>query len=174
MNIRKALLEPPVQLKPEVAKIAIYAAATPQRFAILMQCFLSNEYRLQQRAAWCVGIAVQKNNKLIQPYIHILVQQLNRKDVHDAIHRNILRILQDIDVPESCAGVLMNACFNFVESPRTPIAIKAFALTVLGNLAMSVPEIKSEIKLIIDFNAEHESQAFKARARKVLKKIGSK
>mgnify|MGYP001548832038 CR=1 FL=1 len=172
MNIRKALLEPPVQLKPEAAKIAAYAASSPKRFDELTQCFLSNEYRLQQRAAWCVSMAVRKNNKLIQPYINTLVQQLNRKDVHNAIHRNSLRILQDIDIPEAYTGELMNACFNFVESPQTPIAIKAFALTVLGNLAMSVPEIRPEIKLIINFNIGHESPAFKVRAREVLKKIG--
>lgn len=174
MNIRKALLEPPVQLKPEAAKIAAYAASSSKRFDELMQCFLSNEYRLQQRAAWCVSMAARRNNHLIQPYIQILVQQLNRKDVHNAIHRNSLRILQDVDIPDAYTGALMNACFNFVESPQTPVAIKAFALTVLGNLAAAVPEIRPEIKLIIDFNIGHESPAFKVRARKVLKKISSK
>lgn len=173
MNIRKSLLEPSVQLKPEAEKIAAYAASSANRFDALMQCFLSNEYRLQQRASWCVSLAVQNNNKHIEPYIGTLVQQLSRKDVPNAIYRNSLRILQYIEVPQTYTGELINACFNFVETPGTPVAIKAFALTVLGNLAVSVPEIKPEIKLVIEFKIGYESAAFKVRAREVLKKLYS-
>ena len=171
MNIRKALLESPVQIKSEAAKIAAYAASAPEHFGELMQCFLVNEYRLQQRAAWCVSMAVRQNKMLIEPYISALVRQLARKDTHNAVHRNSLRILQDIEIPEAYIGELMNACFRFVESSQTPVAIKVFALTVLGNLAINFPEIKQEIQLLIDFNIEHESPAFKARAKKVLKKL---
>ncbi|ANI90014.1 hypothetical protein A9P82_12415 [Arachidicoccus ginsenosidimutans] len=171
MNIREALLEPSVQIKSEALKIADYATSSKKRFDELMQCFLSNEYRLQQRAAWCVSMAARKNKQLIISYVPFLVQQLSRKDVHDAILRNSLRILQEVEIPAKYFGETMNACFAFVESATTPIAIKAFALTVLGNIAQHIPEIKNEIKLLIDFQINNASAGFKARAKQVLKQI---
>lgn len=38
--------------------------------------FLSNEYRLAQRAAWCVSRAARKKSELIKPHIKDLVVQL--------------------------------------------------------------------------------------------------
>lgn len=96
-----------------------------------MQCFLCNEYRIAQRAAWSVSWAAQKNPALIQPYIKDLIAQLPRKDVHNAVIRNSVRVLQKIEIPESLHGELMNNCFAFIESPLTPVAIKAFSLTTL-------------------------------------------
>ena len=49
-----------------------------------MQCFLSKEYRLAQRAAWSVSWSAKKNPELIKAYMKELVAQLLRKDVHDA------------------------------------------------------------------------------------------
>ncbi|MBS1670911.1 MAG: hypothetical protein JST94_05595 [Bacteroidetes bacterium] len=62
----------------------------------------------------------------------------------------------------------MNACFNFIETPATPVAIKAFSLTILQKLSLQYPEIKQELKLIIEERWEHETAAFKSRARKIL------
>jgi hypothetical protein len=49
------------------------------------------------------------------------------------------------------------------------VAIKAFALTVLQNLSAVYPDIKPELKLIIEERWPHETAAFHSRARKILK-----
>ena len=171
MNILKEILKEKIHSKEQALKISQYACSTPERFKELMQCFLSNEYRLAQRAAWSVSWAVQKKPKLIQPYIKDLVAQLPRKDVHNAVIRNSVRILQQIEIPESLHGELMNSCFTFIESKSTPGAIKAFSLTTLFNLSKFYPEIKNELKLIIEGRWNHETAAFKSRGRKILKQI---
>jgi len=133
-----------------------------------MQCFLANEYRLAQRAAWSVSWASRKKPELINPYIKDLVAQLNRTDVHDAVIRNSVRVLEQIEIPESLHGDVMNACFSFVEKPSVPVAIKVFSLTTLFNLSKYYPEIKGELKLIIENNWNNESAAFKSRGKKIL------
>jgi len=99
------------------------------------------------------------------------VAQLSRKDVHDAVIRNSVRILQQIEVPDSLHGELMNHCFGFIESPSTPVAIKAFSLTTLFNLSKLYPEIKHELKLIIEERWNNETAAFKSRGKKILKSL---
>ncbi|MEP6682848.1 MAG: hypothetical protein ABJA35_06295 [Parafilimonas sp.] len=173
MNIREELLREKNHTKEQALKISEFARSSPKNFKILVHCFLSNEYRLAQRAAWSLSWVAKKNPSLINPYIKDLVAQLSRKDVHNAVIRNSVRILQQIEISESLHGELMNSCFNFIESPSTPIAIKAFSLTTLFNLSKFYPEIKNELKLIIEERWNNETPAFKSRAKKILESLNA-
>jgi hypothetical protein len=152
-------------------RIAEFACLVNSNFKELMDCFLSCEYRVAQRAAWAVSQSVEKNPAIVEPYIEMLVDQLSRKDVHNAVIRNSLRILQNLDIPEEFHGKILNACFAFIEDPSAPIAIKAFSLTMLDNLSKHYPEIKHELKLIIEERLDTETPAFKARAKRILGKL---
>jgi len=152
-------------------RIAKFACGSKEHFDELMQCFLSNEYRVAQRAAWAVSHAASKKPDFMAGYIKVLVGQLSRKDVHAAVIRNSVRILQQTDIPTELHGEVMNACFSFIENPATPVAIKAFSLTTLHNLSKVYPEIKQELQLIIEERWELESAAFRSRAKKVLSSI---
>jgi hypothetical protein len=65
----------------------------------------------------------------------------------------------------------MNKCFDLVQSPESPIAVKAFSLTVLSNLSADYPEIAGELKLIIEDQWDQATPAFRSRARRALKKM---
>jgi hypothetical protein len=53
----------------------------------------------------------------------------------------------------------------------TPIAVKAFSLTILSNLSAAYPEIRGELKLIIEEQWEQSTPAFRSRAKKVLREM---
>jgi hypothetical protein len=171
MNIRDALLEDKIQNRNKAISIAEYVCSSPKHFKELMKCFLTSEYRLAQRAAWSISWAARKNPELIMPYMKELVAQLNKTDVHDAVIRNSIRVLEEIEIPEELHGVVMNACFNFIENPSTPVAIKAFSLTTLFNLSKYYPETKNELKLIIEERWDNETPAFKSRGKKILQQL---
>lgn len=171
MNIREELLKEKIHSKQQALKVSAYACSSAENFKELMQCFLSNEYRLAQRAAWSVSWAAQKKPAIIQPYIQDLIAQLPRKDVHDAVIRNSIRILQKIKIPGEFHADLMNNCFAFIESNTTPVAIKAFSLTTLYILSAVYPEIKNELKLIIEERWNYETAAFRSRGNLILKKL---
>ena len=65
----------------------------------------------------------------------------------------------------------MDICFEYISSPTEAIAVKAFALTVLENLSQQYPEIRSELKTIIEDRWDYESAAFRSRAKKILKRF---
>src|SRR4051794_4504917 len=100
MNIKEELLKEKIQTKTKALAIAEYACSSPKYFKELMKCFLANEYRLAQRAAWSVSWAARKKPQLIKPYIKDLVKQLIKTDVHDAVTRNSVRVLESIEIPE--------------------------------------------------------------------------
>ena len=171
MNIRKELLKYQVQSRAQALAIAEYATSSNETFKDLIDCFLSDDTRLAQRAAWSVSWAARKKPDVIQPYIGLLVNQLERTDVHNAIIRNSLRVLEDIEIPEIYHGPLLNTCFNFILKRETAIAVKAFSLHVLFNLTKFYPEIKNELKLVIRENIEFETPAFRSRGNKILAKL---
>ena len=154
--------------KAQCEKIVRYVGGDKERFAELMQLFLEGGYRVTQRAAWPMSICVEKHPALITPYYKQIVPLLEKPGVHGAVVRNIVRLLQFVDIPKRYHGLIMNTCFDFIAGVDTAPAIKASSLIILGNLCALYPDIRPELKLIIEERWEHESPAFRMRAKRVL------
>jgi hypothetical protein len=167
MDLKAALLEE--HSKAQCEKIVRYIGNDKQRFDELMKLFFAGEYRVTQRAAWPMSYCVDEHPELIAPYLKELIELLEKPNLHNAVQRNIVRLLQNISIPKRYHGRVMNACFNLIASPTIAAAIKAFSLTILENLSAYYPEILPELKLIIEERWEHETPAFHSRARKILK-----
>ncbi len=166
MDIKSALLKE--HSKKQCNQIVNYISDDKKRFEELMEIFFKGEYRLTQRAAWPMSYCVRKHPGLIRPYFKRLLDNLNKKNLHDAIRRNTVRLLQDVDIPKQFHGRVMNLCFDFIASNDTAVAIKAFSLTILENLSKQYPDIIPELKLIIQERWEHETAAFRTRAKKII------
>ena len=171
MDLLKLLREE--HSKKQTDRIVDYIGDNKDRFALLMKLFLQGEYRITQRAAWPLSYCVRHHPELIDPYFTRLLDNLARQDIHVAVIRNTVRLLQDVTIPKRYHGRVMSACFDFVQAPETPIAVKAFSLSILGKLSADYPEIHGELKLIIDDQWEHATPAFRSRARKILKSMGN-
>jgi hypothetical protein len=101
-----------------------------------------------------------------------MIQRMEDEGLPTSVKRNVLRILQTAPLPEDIHGRLMNICFAVLEKPKEQIAIRVFAMTVLARLAKIYPELKVELKAIIDHAlTQKPSPGFKNRAGKVLKAI---
>lgn len=166
MNLRNTLLAE--HSKKQAARIAAWIGKDQERFDALFRLFLHDEYRVVQRAAWPLSYAVIDHPPLIRKHFGPLLRKLKEPGIHDAVKRNIVRLLQDISIPKRYQGDLMNTCFGFIADPAEKPAIKAFSLTVLQHLAGEYPDIKPELKTIIEDRWDTESPAFRSRARKIL------
>lgn len=163
--------------KIDIDNIASNAIKDKKLLKQLIHFFVNNEDikdKIPQRAAWVIGHVAEQNIEILTPYTSIIVAQLNKEKVHNSITRNTVRILQDITIPEELHGDVLNTCFLLIEKPSTPAAIKAFSLTTLFNLSKFYPEIKQELKLIIEELWDNETPAFKSRGRKILLALNKK
>ncbi len=100
-----------------------------------------------------------------------MLDNLSKEKIHDAVIRNTVRLLQDVELPKKFHGRIMSVCFDFIQSNTTPVAVKAFSITILQNLSVLYPEIIPELKLIIEERWKHETAAFKSRSKKFLKAV---
>jgi hypothetical protein len=157
--------------KKQCDRIVKYIGKDEERFAELMQLFFKGEYRITQRAAWPLSYCVRQYPELIGHYFTPLLDNLSKKKIHVAVTRNTMRLLQDITIPKRHHGRVMGICFDFIQSPETPIAVKAFSLTVLEHLSREYPDILAELKLIIEEQWDQATPAFRSRAKKILKNM---
>lgn len=169
MDIRKALQEE--HSKKQCDSIVSYIGADQERFDMLVNIFLNGEYRLVQRAAWPLSYCVIAHPQLIKKHLKKILQNLKKPGIHNAVKRNTIRLLQEIEIPGPMHGTVMDICFQYLADPKEMVAVKAFSITVLGNLAEQYPEIIPELKLVIEDQLPHETAAFKVRAGKLLKKF---
>ena len=170
MTLREQLLKE--HSKTNCDKIVRWIGNDQLRFDELFRLFVSDEYRVVQHAAWPLSYTVIAHPQLIKKHFSKLINNLDKPGIHNAVKRNTLRFLQEVEIPKTFHGKLMDACFRYISMPGEAIAVKAFALTVLEKLSLTYPEIIPEIKLLIAENYDRETPAFRSRAKQFLKRNG--
>jgi hypothetical protein len=169
MNLKETILKE--HSKAQCTKIVNWVGNNQQRFDELFQLFIHDEYRVVQRAGWPLSYCVIAHQHLISKHWKALLGNLEKPGLHNAVKRNSVRLMEDIDIPVRYHGPVMDLCFKFLESPTEALAVKVFSMSVLGKLAKQYPEIGKELKLIIEDQLPHQSAGFKSRAKKVLKQL---
>ncbi|MBL7703503.1 MAG: hypothetical protein JNM14_14725 [Ferruginibacter sp.] len=169
MNLRQEILKE--HSKAQCTKIVKWVGSSQSRFDELFNLFLNDEYRVVQRSAWPVSYCVDAHPELIRKHWKELMDYLKKPNLHDAVKRNSVRLMQHIELPKAYHGEIMNRCFTYLESPDEALAVKCFSMTVLQNLAKDYPEIKTELKLIIEDQLPQQTAGFKSRGKKILKEL---
>ena len=157
-------------IKDHVVRVSAYISTDPARFKILMDLFFSSDLRTCQRASWVVTHCVDIDKTLIFPYLSAMVKNLNNP-INDATKRNTVRILEKLELPEALWEDCLNHCFSYLESSSEPVAVKVFSMTILYNLSNKIPEIKKELKLLIEDMLPYGTAGIKSRGSKILRKL---
>jgi hypothetical protein len=168
MDLEKEVLKR--QTSANCNRIVKWIGEDAERFKLLVRLFFKGEYRLTQHAAWPMSYCIQYHPFFAKPYFKKFIDQLSDDKAHPAARRNIIRLLQFVDIPKKFQGRLMDLCFVFISDPEEAIAVKAFSLHILEKLSDKYPDILAEIRTVIESRWAFESPAFRSRARKILSK----
>jgi len=164
MNIEHELLAE--HSKSQTAKIVGFVGDDSERFAELMRLFVGPSYRVSQRAAWAVSICIERHPTLVKPHYGTLFKQLEREDAHVAVKRNVLRLLQFVDIPKRYQGRVFDACYNLFADVTEPVAVRCFSMTVAVNIAKDSPELMAELKAVAANQPEKMSAGFRSRVKR--------
>ena len=157
--------------KAQTMRIVRWVGHDAARLEVLMEIFLGNEYRLTQRAAWAVRYVGENAPELMTPWLSEMVARLRQPGIHDAVKRNVLNVFEPLEIPENLQDDLADLCFGYLEDPKEALAIRCASMTILEKICRKVPELKPELRLLIEAHFEHGTAGLKSRARKVLKKL---
>jgi hypothetical protein len=154
-----------------VLKIVRFTGTDPKRFAKLLDVFFAGPYRMTQRSARPLVVLVRAHPELLSPHLKGIVQGLKQSNVDASVLRNTLKLLQLAKIPKALQGYTAKVCFDLLQNTRTAIAMKVFSMSVLANLAMTEPDLKNELIILIEDQLPYASPGFLSRARRVLKKL---
>ncbi len=155
--------------KAQTNYVIAWVGHSQKRFDELVALFTGTDKLLAQRAGWPLSYIANEHPELVKKHLKKIIANLHRPGLHNAIKRNTVRFLQNMEIPEALQGEVMDLCFGYIEDIKEKGAIKAFSLTILYNLSRQYPEILQEIKAVIESRMDLETPAFKARARMFLK-----
>jgi hypothetical protein len=171
MDFRKSLLKHPSKV--QVNKLVTYVGSDNQRFTALVKVFLEGPYKITQRAAWVMSNCVEQHPELIKPHLKKILDYLNYKHIHNAVKRNTIRLLQYIEIPKIHYGRVVDLCFGYLLSKSEPVATKAFSITVLDKITSKEPDLRNELRIILEDQLPYAKPAFVVRAKRFLKKINA-
>ncbi len=144
-----------------------FVCASDENLEQLMACWFSKEASLSHKATLIILKTSKRKPNWLNLQIPRMVDYLE-ESLPDWQKRNILRVLQDQNIPESHWGIAADQCFKYLESAKSPVAVKVFSMTVLYRLTKVVPELARELRVLIEDQYALGSPGFRARGRRVL------
>jgi hypothetical protein len=139
-------------------------------FKDLMELVFHGAEPLPSRASWVVTAVTEKYPELLKPYLKKIIAHMDKFE-HPGTRRNLLRYLASINLPLSLQGKLFDMCSGFILSRTEPIAIKAHSMQIMFNIAQKEPDLKNEVRLILEELEHHESAGIKSRSAKLLRSL---
>ncbi len=171
MDLKKEILKE--HSKAQAHKLTNYVGNSDARMKALIAVYLEGPYIVTQRAAWPLSLCAENHPELIVPHLKKLLDFLSKLGIHDSVKRNTIRLLQFIDIPKRNSGQIAELCFEYLQSKQEPIAVRVFSMTVLSKIMRDEPDLRNELKMIIEDQMPYSSPAFISRGRKVLKEINA-
>jgi len=142
-----------------------------EEFERLMDIALHGKEPVVQRAAWAMDACLEKHPELLSPYVEILIENLPRFS-NNGIKRQIVKALAARNnIPEKLEGQLAGLCFDWLQSPDMPVAIKVHCMQILANITARHPDLAGELRTIITEQIPRNSAGFSSRGRKILKEL---
>jgi hypothetical protein len=170
MHIPTALLKEHSRKQGE--KIAAYIGNDQHKFSELVDCFLSNQIRLSQLAAFSLNIVVENNPSIINKHLPKILKNLEKPGIHDAVKRTTLKLLPIIEMPKKLHALIIQLSFSFLMDKKEAIAIRVFAMSVIYKLSQIYPELSNELLPIIEIEmGQNPKPAFVSRGKKILKSL---
>jgi len=163
------------QLRAEISRknadnIAHYIGNDPELFKQLIDVLFKGASPLPHRASWVVSTISDRYPELVRPYLKKIVSYIEKFD-HPGIRRNLLRYIAVEDIPEVLQGKMYDVCYRWLQSRNEPPAVKVHCMQILFNITEKEPDLRQELKLIIEELTDHESAAIKSRSEQLMKKM---
>lgn len=157
--------------KANTLRIINYIGQDADLFEELIALFIGMDAELSRRAAWVFSELAPRFPEVCYRHWPAMLALVSRKDVHDAVKRGFFRALQDMETPEDYLGDTVQLCFEQLMNRQAAIAIRVFAMTSLVNMAQQLPELKSEIRLLLEDELPFGSAGFVSRAKRELRRL---
>ncbi|MGB0837506.1 MAG: hypothetical protein ACPGRE_05350 [Flavobacteriaceae bacterium] len=137
-----------------------------------------SDKKIHSRISWAIDLAIELRPDLFLDRLPFLINEIKRWTDQSSL-RSLLRacvhlieyddkITQPL-LPEKQKKALIEPCFDLLLSQH-PVAVKVHAMQLLFDLKELKPWVEEALIIELKNNIEHQSPAYKARAKMILNK----
>lgn len=127
-------------------------------------------YPFPQYSSWLLIHIAEKYPARILPYHAQLIDQYLIL-IDPSAQRNLANCLTKLPSTTYREGELLDLLFNQLIDSTSKVAVKVYAMYLIVDFIQKFPELKSELIAILEKNLVHESPAYHAAVRKVMKRL---
>lgn len=155
----------------------------PTLIPLLLDILFMTTDKISARAAWVLEFLCKEHLEYFLPYLDVFLSRIHQVTIDSALRpcakiceytadayfgaapHPVKKILQ----PQHREAII-EACFDWLITEQK-VAVKAYAMHILFLFGKETDWIHPELKIILERDFNHQSAAFKARSRHILKKI---
>lgn len=147
----------------------------PEDFNLVYQLIFDTDEKVAWRAAWACQKISEKQPKLFHEEQFHEIATLAISTSHDGLHRGCLCVLNNLPIPDPIPVELLNHCFDWMISTKSPIAVQALSLKLLYKFCLIEPDLIPELKAYLEnFETGELSAGMIATRKNILKQLNTK
>jgi hypothetical protein len=152
------------------ADMISYLAAHPEDFEELIKLSIADKQPYSWRAAWLLWSCMEENDQRIQGYLKKIINTISARN--DDQQRELLIILQKMEISEELEGSLFNHCVAVWERIGKKPSVRYNALKIIVKISKKHPDLSHEIGFLLqDQYMESLSSTVKKSISKMIKEI---
>ncbi len=141
-----------------------------EKFLVLLNLALHEKDPVAWRACWILDGSDELHPGLAGNHISMIINELPDLNSFGTL-RSILRLLSRYQIPEDDQGLLIDLCLGYMVSELYPVAIKVHAMQIVYNHVLIYPELKHELKTVIEDQIDNNSVGFLSRGRRIIAQL---
>jgi hypothetical protein len=157
----------------QTADIAVnFLTEHPEHFNEALDLALADIPLTSMRAARVIYLVTEKMPGLGSGIINEVIPKFTSLKEVGALRGLLKMTIPYVSIlDEENDGILINCCFNWIESPGTKPAIHVYSLEILYEMSKKIPELKPELIAFLQHRNEERSPGIKSRSMEILDRL---
>ena len=130
------------------SEMIAHLTAHDEDFYEAIQLAVSDKQPYSWRAAWLLWSCMEENDPRIRGHIRIIIDAIPSK--RDGHQRELLKILQQMEISEEDEGYLFDICVTIWEKINNRPSVRWHALNTIVGIAKRHPYLFNEINFITE------------------------
>lgn len=122
----------------------------PTDSKLICQLIFDPEVKVAWRAAWACQKIADAHPEWYSDAQFKELASLAISTTHGGLQRGCLSILLNLPIPNPIQVEFINACFEWMVSPKSPIAVQAISMKMLYRVCCIEPDFKPELMAYLE------------------------
>ena len=152
-----------------IIKVTKFVIENPKYFDEVYNLALAEIPKFSPRAARIIEYFYVAAPEEVESYIPDIIRKLP-KIKSEGVRRGLCKIFTTHDlksIDEELLGLLVNTCFEFLNSSKEAIAVKCYSMIIIEKVIEFEPDLQSEYILSLENQLPFFSKGLKNRVRKM-------